>query len=153
MKRQIITILALTFAVSCASLSVKQRASNTHQIVHASLLAVDDSERLVCLPAPPPKSNTCTREPRLITDAKHQEVSRLLDQAYEVDIRLSRAIIAWVPGQPVPSDIASLSALANQIKAIAATLQPSGEVSGWIAKADEWLKALDALNISFRRVR
>jgi hypothetical protein len=135
-KHLAVVMLALIFAVSCASLSVKQSVSAAHQTVRGTLVALDDFERSLCQPAPAPKSNTCTANPRIVTDAQHQQISRAFVTAYEQDIRIGQAIIAWVPGQPIPSDIPSLQATVGEIRKVVETLSPSPKVTEFFAKVD-----------------
>ena len=138
----------LVVSAACASLSVKQKASNAHLSVRQALVAVDELERGICLPNPA-AVNTCTAKPVVITDAQHQQVSRLLAQAFAADARVGEAIIAWVPGTPTPTDLISLQTYVNQVQAIANALPVNPKVSELIARVQALLDAIVAANAAF----
>lgn len=148
-QKPLLIVAALVFAISCASLSVKQRASATHQTVRGALVALDDFERDICRPAAPPKSNTCTATPAILTDAQHQELSRKFVQALDQDIRIGQAIIAWVPGQPPPSDIPSLQSTVGEIRKVVETLTPSPKVAEFLNRVDAAIAKVRELLLSF----
>lgn len=148
-QRSLLIIAAIVFAVSCASLSVKQRVSATHQTVRGALVALDDFERDICRPAPPPNSNRCTATPAILTDAQHQEISRKFVQAFDQDIRIGQAIIAWVPGQPPPSDLPSLQSTVGEIRKVVEALTPSPKVAEFLNKVDAVIAKVRELVLSF----
>lgn len=134
-QRTFALIVTLALTCACASISVKQSVSAAHQTVRGTLVALDDFERAICAPDPA-ATNRCTAQPVIVTDAVHQRVSRAFSQAYATDIRLGQAIIAWAPGQPVPTDLAALQTTVNEIRQAVTTLAPSPKVSEFFAKVD-----------------
>lgn len=146
--RKIVVVGVLVASAACASLSVKQKASQAHLSVRQGLIAVDELERGICQPNPL-AVNTCTANPRIITDAQHQEVSRLLADAFRADARVGQAIIAWAPGTPAPSDLVSLQTYVNQVQAIAEVLQPNPQTTELIARVKALLDAIVAANAAF----
>lgn len=147
MKRWFV-IAALVVSTACASLSVKQRVSQSHLTAHSVLVALDRLEEQLCQPKPQ-AVNQCAANPRVITDAQHQAVSRLIAQAAAADARIGEAIIAWKAGTPVPKDVVALKAYALQVQAIARSLEPSGRVSEFIELAVQLLDAVDAIVVGF----
>jgi hypothetical protein len=140
-------ILALATLVACASIPVKQRVSNTHQAMHQALVLVDDAERTLCQPVPA-ATNHCGNPAAAsigLTDEKHQAFSRQLAAAYDVDVKVGAAVIAWRAGDPVPSDLQTLLSYATQILQTANTLtdQPL------IDKAQTFLARINTLVQTF----
>lgn len=123
LSRFAIALLAIALSSACATgaLSVKQQTSTVHRGVHAALSAIDDTEIILCAPAQATPW-TCTRKPPLVTDAQHQQLSKLLRDAYDADIKLGYAIIAWQPNMPTPPELATLTAILDQIAAVGGAL-------------------------------
>jgi len=124
----IVALAVLSMAVACASLPLKQRVSQTHQTVREAIVAVDEAERLLCGPMPAPNENRCASPTAAaigLTDAKHQAISRTLAQAYEADVRVGAAIVAWRAGDPPPADLDALLARAQETLSVAATVADS----------------------------
>lgn len=152
MKKILIPIVLAIAAVSCAGLSVKQKAHNAHMSVRSALVAVDEFERGMCQPAPA-AVNTCTAKPVLITDQQHQQVSRLLREAFEADARLGAAIIAWKPGAPVPTDLPSLEQLVTQLEQIALALSPTSAAAELITRVRALVSAVATTSAAFGGAR
>lgn len=129
-----VVILALVLASSCVSLSVKQKASNIRQSVHAALVTLDDIERQLCQPVPT-AVNTCGAVPRVITDANHQAFSRTMAQAFDADIKAGNAIIALVPDSPIPPELINLKAMADRVFAVAQSIATGPRASEILAQA------------------
>jgi len=143
-------IVALTVAVACASLSVKQQALAAHQTAHSAIVAIDDFERTVCKPNPPPADNTCSAVPRVLTDDQHQRVSAAIVRAYEADIRVGRAIILWQPGQPAPAALPALQAAVQEVETIVHELAPgSARVDELFARAQALVERVRTLILRF----
>ena len=140
-------LLLATSAMTC-SLTAKEKVSRGHLTVHAALIAADDYERQICVPNPT-ATNLCTSPLKIITDAQHQAFSRLLVQAYDADIRIGRAIIAWQPGMPVPTDVASLKDFTMQALAIANALAPSPQMTTFTANVNAILVAINDIMLAF----
>jgi hypothetical protein len=138
-------VIFIVATLGCASgLKLKRRVSQAHLTAHSLIMTLDVLEDAACKPDPAPADNHCTAVPVILTDAQHQRFSQLLAQAAEADARVGRVIILWNPDTPKPTDLASLTALAQQIKAIAEELAPS-------SKAVEILKtAIDLLNAALQ---
>lgn len=152
----------LAAAVGCASLTVKQRASQTHQTIRQVLNAIDDLELAICQPAQAEPGH-CTNPANLITDAQHQEVSRVLVQAFEADIKVGRAIIAWQPclpnldpaapcvPTPPPTDLATLRGYVDQVKGVVLALAPSQKAKDLLELVSSVLAMVDEMTASFAR--
>ena len=143
MKRLVVLILALV-VTGCASTPLKQRVSASHQAVRMAITSVDDLERKLCEPAPT-AVNRCTAPGAAavgLTDAKHQEISRALAKALDTDVKVSAAIIAWRSGEPMPKDLPSLLADANDTLI---AIQPLGLSSQLYQRASDLLKRVAAL--------
>jgi hypothetical protein len=137
-------VLALALLTGCASTQIKQKVSAGHQTVRAAIVSVDDLERRLCEPAPT-QPNHCTATGAAavgLTDAKHQEISRALAKAYDSDVKVSAAIIAWRSGDPMPKDLPTLLADANDTLL---AIQPIAGQSSLYAKATDLLKRVAAL--------
>ncbi len=142
-SRVLALILALSFA-GCASTPLKQRVSAGQQTVRTAIVAVDDLERKLCEPAPA-QVNHCTAPGAVavgLTDAKHQEISRAIAKALDSDVKVSAAIIAWRSGEPMPKDLPSLLADANDTLI---AIQPLGVSSALYIKAQALLQRVAAL--------
>lgn len=126
MKKQIGALLAIALTLTaCASLPAKQQVSAKHQTVHQALVILDDAERALCQPKPEPLSNECASPTAAaigLTDAKHQDFSRKLAQAFTLDAKVGAAVIAWRAGDPVPADLSTLVRDAQDIAAVANTI-------------------------------
>jgi hypothetical protein len=107
---------ALALLVACRSVPLKQQISADHQGVRQALTLLDDTERGLCAPDPA-APNHCTSPTAAtigLTDARHQALSRTLADAYALDIKVGQALIAWRAGDPVPPDLLTLLADAQQ---------------------------------------
>lgn len=136
---------------SCTSVPLKQKVATTHQTLHTALIAADDLERQLCAPDPA-RVNHCTSPSAVtigLTDALHQDISRRFVKAYETDLRLSAAIIAWKAGDPPPSDLTSLVADAQ---ATYDAVKPLTGIGTALAdKVQTWLDKAAALAALFTR--
>ncbi len=135
MKKWLVLVAALV-VISCASVPLKQKVSSGHQAVHESLVLLDDAERAVCKPFPPPESNKCSSPTAValgLTDAKHQEFSRALVKAFDADVKASVAIIAWKAGDPIPTDVKMLLEDAQQTLTVAQSISSSSLVDKALA--------------------
>lgn len=144
------TLVTLTTLAGCASVPLKQRASATHQTVHAALVAIDDLERQLCAPAPT-QPNHCTAPAAAtigLTDAKHQELSRQLVVAYRADAKLSTALITWRAGDPPPADLPTILRDAQETLAAVKPLTGS-DGSRLVTRVQTWLDRLVALQAVF----
>jgi hypothetical protein len=107
---------ALALFVACASVPLKQQISADHQGLRQALTLVDDTERGLCMPdAAAP--NHCTAKDAAtlgLTDARHQALSRVLADAYDLSAKVGQALIAWRAGDPIPSDLLTLLADAQE---------------------------------------
>jgi len=167
MRRPLLAILVLsTFLFSgCAhALNAKQQASQAHQTVHAALTTLDDYERTVCQPNPA-AVNHCQRVPVIIPDAKHQEFSRAMVSAYDLDKKVGLAIIAWKPclpntgvngipctPTPIPTDVTSLRATVEQLITIGTSFRtPSPDIQKYIDLARAVLNPLADIEAALRK--
>lgn len=146
----LIILTAWTLALAgCRSLPIKQKASATHQTVHAALVAVDDLERQLCQPAPA-QPNRCTSPAAAsigLTDALHQDLSRKLVLAYRADAKLSTTLITWRAGDPAPSD---LNAVLQDARDTLAAVKPlTGSGASLVDKVQLWLDRLIDLQLLF----
>jgi hypothetical protein len=121
----LVAIIALGLTLSaCASVPAKARVSQTHQVAHESLVAVDEAERALCQPAPA-AVNTCSNPVAVslgLTNEKHQAFSRALAKAFDDDAKAGVAVIAWRAGDPVPADLTALLKDAQDIVSVAGTV-------------------------------
>ena len=143
-SRLILLLLIGGLALGCASLSVKEKATNTYLSVHYSLLAIDDIERLLCQPDPV-AVNHCTAVPAILTDAAHQRTQGLLAGAYAVDVRIATALQAWVPGTPIPTDLTTLRLYLLQVQAIAESLTNNAQVTAYLQVIMDTLLTIDVI--------
>lgn len=144
MRNRLFLALALTLSTNCASVSLKQKVSETHQTVRTALVAIDDAEAAACQPAAD-APNHCTSPAAAtigLTDAKHQQLSRLLADAFDKDAKVSAALIAWKAGDPMPTDLPTLLADANGALTVAQSFAPSSPI---LAKVQSLLSALAQL--------
>ena len=132
------------FLSSCASVPVKERISNGHQLVRTAITAFDDAELALCAPDPA-KPNHCTNPQAAtigLTDARHQAISRALVDAYVKDKLVSAAIIAWKAGDPPPATINDL--LTDATSALAAA-QAAAPGNALITKGLDLVAKINAL--------
>jgi hypothetical protein len=116
---------ALLF-VSCASVGRKERAVHSYQTIHAAIASVQDIERAACIPATDATKCTSALAPKFgLTDAKHVEINKALSDAFALEIKVGDALKAWKAGDPPPTDLAALSAVASQILKIAEGFAPA----------------------------
>jgi hypothetical protein len=121
---------ALALLVGCQSVPIKQAISADHQGLRQALTLADDTERGLCAPdATAP--NHCTSPSAVtigLTDARHQSLSRVFADAYALDIKVGQALIAWRAGDPVPSDLLTLLADAQQAVTQIGAFAPNSEL-------------------------
>lgn len=152
MTRRVPSTLAAALVLlvaGCASVPLKQKVSATHQTLHQALVSADDLERALCAPDPA-AVNHCTSPsaPSIgLTDAVHQDISRKFVKAYENDLRLSAALIAWKAGDPAPKDLVTLVADAQ---ATYDAVKPLTGIGASLAdKVQTWLDKAKALATLF----
>lgn len=151
MKTLLTLLIALVLVTGCASTPIKAKVSATHQTVREAIVAVDELERQLCAPDPA-QVNHCTAPSASavgLTDAKHQEISRALARAFDKDIKVAAAIIAWRSGEPMPKDLPSLLADANDTLI---AIQPLTN-SSLVSKAQTLLSRVAALAGLFAAVQ
>lgn len=144
MRNTLILTLALVWSTGCASVPLKQKVSEAHQTVRQALVAIDDAEVAACQPSGD-APNHCTSPAAAtigLTDAKHQQLSRLLADAFDKDAKVSAALIAWKAGDPMPTDLPTLLADANGALTVAQSFAPSSPI---LAKVQSLLSALTQL--------
>lgn len=143
-KQTMAIVLAVAMSANCLSLTVKQKASTIHQTVHAAITKVDDFELELCQPDPA-ATNHCTAQPRVLTDAQHQQVSALFVKIYALDVRTSKAIIAYKSGDPVPADLKALEAEAVNLIGVVKAFGVSPRIQTMLDYAQAVLKAVTDL--------
>lgn len=142
--------ILVVVTVACASVPLKERVSNGHQLARAALVALDEAERALCTPIPatPNKCANPLAAQAGLTDARHQAFSARLVDAFTADSKVAIAIIAWKAGDPAPTDLTTLEADA-QAALVAA--EEIGVASGLVSKAQRFLDDVRTLAGSFRR--
>ncbi len=144
----ILALVVVLAAPACASLSVKQKAYATHQTMHSALVALDHAERAVC-GVDPAAPNHCLASPPVITNAQHQAISTRIIKLYDLDESLSKLIVTWKPGQPVPVDVATLQTYVTEIGDLARAIKPGPQTDALIAKATDLSAAAAKLIAAF----
>lgn len=117
-------IVAAILLTACASVPIKQRVSQAHQVAHQALVTLDDAERRLCQPVPA-ATNTCGNPVAAslgLTNAKHQDFSRRLAAAFAADAKAGVAIVAWRAGDPVPTDLSTLFRDVQDLAVVANTI-------------------------------
>jgi uncharacterized protein YceK len=150
-SRNIIAVLAIVALAGCASVPVKQKASETHQALRTALTSADDLERALCgmTPAAPNHCTTTAAATVGLTDAVHQDVSRRFAHAYEADQKVAAALIAWKAGDPAPADLAGL--LADAQAALVAVKPLTGSGQQLTGKVQAWLDEVQSLVALFQK--
>jgi hypothetical protein len=140
----VLSVLAIGPMASCASVPIKERISDSHQLVRTAITAFDDAEIALCAPDPA-KVNHCTSPQAAtigLTDARHQAISRALADAYTKDKLVSAAIIAWKAGDPKPATLDELLKDATDALTAAQAALPGNAL---IAKGMDLLTKINAL--------
>lgn len=116
MRRHLAALLVAVLALPGCALHTGPRHTATVSIVsaHAVLTTIDDAEmKLVCGRAGAPQAPYC------IPVSKHQQISAMLKQAYDLEISIAGVIRAIPDGSPLPADVMAMTvqvgALINQI--------------------------------------
>ena len=107
MRRRLIAftaaILALPFLLSC-SVSLKQKVVLSLQAQHQVLAALDDTELAVF------QSKTIPA----LTVERHRAFSAALAKAYRAESKAAGALQTWRAGDPAPTNITELIAVADE---------------------------------------
>lgn len=115
-RRTRIVLATLLLAVGCASIPVKQRVVVGSQAVETVLGAAQDFERAAFAQSTIPG----------LTAAKHQAFAGALSKAFDAQIKLNTALVAWRSGEPAPATLAELQTDVNDAFAVAQSLLPAG---------------------------
>ena len=147
-------LLAGSLVASCATMSPRAQAVQTHQGIQTLLASVDDAERVLCFgsTALPPAPSRCTTDAARaagLTDARHQAISRALVKAFSGQVVVGMAISVWQPGQPL--DMSQVDAAAADIDRELAQMNAGiPALAPLLAKAREWVAEINRLKALFK---
>lgn len=132
MKRFILIGL-LVASAGCASLPVKQQATEKLVATERLLATAQDTERALCSPTAD-KSKPITHCDGSVaatvglTDARHQATASAFAIAFTAQVKAATALRAWKAGDPPPTDVATLSADITAALTLAKQLSGSPDV-------------------------
>jgi hypothetical protein len=109
MKRIVIASVCL-FAISCASLPIKQQAVVSLQASELALESSHNLERSLCAPsANQAEAITTCNGPNAVTlgltTERHQQLAAIYSKAFATEVLAANSLKAWKAGDPKPSSL------------------------------------------------
>ena len=133
--------LVLILLTSCASIPIKQRATQSLAGTQQLLIAAQDAERQLCNAAayakdPAAPITTCEGPSAAavqLTTERHRAIARALAQAFDAHVMASVALQAWRAGDPVPTGLSEITAAVREALAVVRQLLPGSSETTLIA--------------------
>jgi hypothetical protein len=145
-----LVLVLLGGLTACASVPVKQKATQTLTTAETLLGQAQDTERALCsLTQNPAEPITHCDNPVAnlvgLTDATHQQIARAFFVAFNDQSKAATALLAWQAGQPVPTSLTQLVADVTATLSVVKSLSSNGPVNQTISTLQAVLSNLGTI--------